>query len=163
MRPSLRMCESSSPVFSGRVGSGRVNCCWLTPAQSFLVPVSARLMTIFYCPTTLGVVKLSLYCVFSMYPIRNSAAMPATQMIVFMDFLTVSWLVPEWYILICHSHLVWNPFVVIFPSHSVLEACSYVFEIATLYNLRINHLKLLFHFFFISSVEQVPRVGKHLL
>jgi hypothetical protein len=31
-----------------------VNCRWLSPGQSFLVPSPAGLMTIFYCLTTLG-------------------------------------------------------------------------------------------------------------
>jgi hypothetical protein len=31
---------------------GLVNCCWSSPAQSFLVPSPARLLTIFYFLTT---------------------------------------------------------------------------------------------------------------
>jgi hypothetical protein len=38
--------------------SGEVNCCWSSPAQSFLVPSPAGLMTIFYSLTTLGDVQL---------------------------------------------------------------------------------------------------------
>jgi hypothetical protein len=38
---------------------GRVNFCWSSLAQSSLVPSSTGLMTIFYCLTTLGVMKLS--------------------------------------------------------------------------------------------------------
>jgi hypothetical protein len=34
------------------IGSGRVNCCWLSPAQSILVP-GPELMIIVYCLTTL--------------------------------------------------------------------------------------------------------------
>jgi hypothetical protein len=41
-----------------RVGSGRVNCCWSSPVQSFLVSSPAGFMTIFYCLTALGVVRL---------------------------------------------------------------------------------------------------------
>jgi hypothetical protein len=35
----------------------QVNCCWLLPAQSFLVPSSLGLMTILYCLTILGVLQ----------------------------------------------------------------------------------------------------------
>jgi hypothetical protein len=41
-----------------RLSVGRVDCCWSSPAPSFLVPSPAGLMTIFYCLTTLGVVQL---------------------------------------------------------------------------------------------------------
>jgi hypothetical protein len=39
---------------------GRENCCWPSPAQSFLVPSLAELMIVFYSFTTLGILY---YCV----------------------------------------------------------------------------------------------------
>jgi hypothetical protein len=36
-----------------------VNCCWPSPAQSFLVPSPAGLMTILFCLTTLRVIELT--------------------------------------------------------------------------------------------------------
>jgi hypothetical protein len=111
--PSSCMCESCYFVFL--IGSGRVNCCWSTPTQPFLVPGPAGFMTIFYSSACL--------VLFSRYQLRNSAAKPAIQMTVFMYCLSVSCRVPAWYILICHSHFLLNPFMVIFPSHLMLEAC----------------------------------------
>jgi hypothetical protein len=50
---------------------GRVNCCWSSPAESFLVQGPAELITIFFCFKALGVVQLllcdveiSLFCTF---------------------------------------------------------------------------------------------------
>jgi hypothetical protein len=44
-------------IFKVDVGRVRlVNCCWSSPAQSFLFPCSAGLRTIFHCLTVLGVV-----------------------------------------------------------------------------------------------------------
>jgi hypothetical protein len=40
-----------------KVGSHRLNYCWPSPAQSFLVPITAGLVKIFYCLMTLGDVK----------------------------------------------------------------------------------------------------------
>jgi hypothetical protein len=40
-------------------GSAVYNFCWSSPAQSFLFPSQAELMTEFYCLTNMGVVKLS--------------------------------------------------------------------------------------------------------
>jgi hypothetical protein len=37
-----------------RPGSDRINCCWPSPAHSFLVASSAVHMTMFYCLTTLS-------------------------------------------------------------------------------------------------------------
>jgi hypothetical protein len=34
--------------------SARVKCCWASPAQQFLVPCPAELMTVSYCLTTFG-------------------------------------------------------------------------------------------------------------
>jgi hypothetical protein len=39
------------------VGSCRVNCCWPSPAQSFLVPFPAGLMTTFFCLMAIGFVR----------------------------------------------------------------------------------------------------------
>jgi hypothetical protein len=54
-------CEVVGQLISTRLPAeteGRVNCCWSSPPRSFLVPSPAGLMTIFYCPTTRGVVQL---------------------------------------------------------------------------------------------------------
>jgi hypothetical protein len=40
-------------VFDLVVVSGWVNCCWPSPAQSFLVPGPAGPVTVFFCPTVL--------------------------------------------------------------------------------------------------------------
>jgi hypothetical protein len=52
----------------GRIG--RVNCCWSSPAQSFLVPSPAGLMKIFYTLDSEGHASppnllLSLHCILS--------------------------------------------------------------------------------------------------
>jgi hypothetical protein len=41
------------------LGSSQGNCCWTSPAQSFLVPSSAGLITTFYCVMGLGVESCS--------------------------------------------------------------------------------------------------------
>jgi hypothetical protein len=133
IRSSSRMCEFCRLVFSDRVGLSRVNCCWSTPAQSFLVPCPPGLMTIFYCPTTLGVVQLNPSCVFSRYPFRNSD--------------DSSHGCPHC-LLASACVLIWNPFMVIFPSLTMLEACSQRLWNSDFVYLRISYLKRLFNFFF---------------
>jgi hypothetical protein len=45
-------------VLHHKAGSGRVNYCWSSPAESFLFPCPAELMTILLCLMTLEVVQL---------------------------------------------------------------------------------------------------------
>jgi hypothetical protein len=54
---------------------GRVNCCWSSPTQSFLVPSLFGLMTIFFCLTAVRIVRLTaeglvLRCIL-LYDLRN--------------------------------------------------------------------------------------------
>jgi hypothetical protein len=55
--------------------SGGVNCCWSSPAQSFLVPSSEWLVTTFYSLTTLRVMQLCNHSFFekltAAYILRN--------------------------------------------------------------------------------------------
>jgi hypothetical protein len=58
--PQERNHHSYCTLYYYAICSVRVNCCWPSPAQPFLVPSSAGLMTIFFCLTTPGVMQLYL-------------------------------------------------------------------------------------------------------
>jgi hypothetical protein len=62
LRLSCIFLDLSITMFSQSYsGSGRVNLCWSSPAQSFLVPIPTGIITVCYCLTSLGVVKLNVY------------------------------------------------------------------------------------------------------
>jgi hypothetical protein len=45
------------------------NCCWPSPAESFLAASPAGLMTIFHCLTTLGVLQLHSIRLLAQFPV----------------------------------------------------------------------------------------------